>query len=155
MATSSSLPSPSPPSFVASSISHIVTTKLSTDNYLLWKVQTIAYLRGQDLFSFADGSYLYPLEFLPAQSSFPIMASYRPACAKHTLLISLRIHSRSCFILYRNPSTMDFPLYVFFPFLGQRILSPFSIHQPHMRWANNLILLWQNASPCQFSCCYC
>ncbi|KAF5466512.1 hypothetical protein F2P56_016430 [Juglans regia] len=57
MAISSDSP---PPSSNLSSFSHIISTKLTTDNYLLWKVQISAYLRGQDLFQYIDGSLSSP-----------------------------------------------------------------------------------------------
>ncbi|KAF5443283.1 hypothetical protein F2P56_035852 [Juglans regia] len=63
---------PTPSSSITSSFSHIVTTKLTTENYLLWKVQTTAYLRGQDLFSFVDGSSPSPPEFIsPSDNIIP------------------------------------------------------------------------------------
>ena len=37
-------------------VHHLVTIKLTRDNYLLWKAQIIPYLRGQHLFGFLDGS---------------------------------------------------------------------------------------------------
>ncbi|KAF5481179.1 hypothetical protein F2P56_001852, partial [Juglans regia] len=47
-----------------SSFSHVVTTKLNNENYFLWQVQISAYLRGQDLYSYVDGSSLPPPKFL-------------------------------------------------------------------------------------------
>lgn len=66
MALASPFSSPSPS--IMSSFFHIVTTKLNTKNYLLWKVQITAYLRGQDLYQYVDGSLVPPSETLPAQS---------------------------------------------------------------------------------------
>uniref|UniRef100_A0A2N9HRV5 Reverse transcriptase Ty1/copia-type domain-containing protein n=1 Tax=Fagus sylvatica TaxID=28930 RepID=A0A2N9HRV5_FAGSY len=37
-------------------VHHLVTIKLTRDNYLLWKAQIVPYLRGQHLFGFLDGS---------------------------------------------------------------------------------------------------
>jgi hypothetical protein len=37
-------------------VHHVVTIKLTRDNYLLWKAQIVPYLRGLDLFGFLDGS---------------------------------------------------------------------------------------------------
>ncbi|KAA8536347.1 hypothetical protein F0562_028825 [Nyssa sinensis] len=70
--SSSSLSSSSltPPS-ITPSFSHIVTTKLTTDNYLLWKVQTSAYLRGQDLYGYVDGTQPKPPEFLSESPDSP------------------------------------------------------------------------------------
>lgn len=39
-------------------------TKLNTDNYMVWKVQITAYLKGQDLYSFVDGSLPSPPKLL-------------------------------------------------------------------------------------------
>ncbi|KAA8525572.1 hypothetical protein F0562_007427 [Nyssa sinensis] len=70
--SSSSLSSSSltPPS-ITPSFSHIVTTKLTTDNYLLWKVQTFAYLRGQDLYGYVDGTQPKPPKFLSESPDSP------------------------------------------------------------------------------------
>ena len=37
-------------------VHHLVTIKLTHDNYLLWKAQIVPYLRGQHLFGFLDAS---------------------------------------------------------------------------------------------------
>ena len=37
-------------------VHHMVTIKLTRDNYLLWKAQIVPYLRGQHLFGFLDNS---------------------------------------------------------------------------------------------------
>lgn len=39
-----------------SSSSHTISVKLTLENYLLWKVQLVPYLRGQRLFKYVDGS---------------------------------------------------------------------------------------------------
>ncbi|KAA8519465.1 hypothetical protein F0562_013721 [Nyssa sinensis] len=57
--------------FITPSFSHIVTTKLTTDNYLLWKVQTSTYLRGQDLYGYVDGTQPKPPEFLSGSTDSP------------------------------------------------------------------------------------
>ncbi|KAF5453958.1 hypothetical protein F2P56_023662 [Juglans regia] len=46
------------------SFSHIVSTKLTTANFPIWQVQISAYLRGQDLFQYVDGSLMPLPEFL-------------------------------------------------------------------------------------------
>lgn len=61
-------PSSSSISFSSSS-SHLVTIKLTSENYMLWKVQLTAYLRGQDLFSFVDGTQIPPPKMFPAESN--------------------------------------------------------------------------------------
>jgi hypothetical protein len=45
-------------------VHHLVTIKLTCDNYLLWKAQIVPYLRGQHLFGFLDGSRPVPLQSL-------------------------------------------------------------------------------------------
>ncbi|KAF5469491.1 hypothetical protein F2P56_013558 [Juglans regia] len=60
-------PHSSPPTL--SSFSHIVTTKLTNDNFLLWKVQISAYLRGQGLFGHVDGSLSSPPKYLTDSST--------------------------------------------------------------------------------------
>ena len=37
-------------------IHHLITIKLTRENYLLWKAQIVPYLRGQHLYGFLDGS---------------------------------------------------------------------------------------------------
>ena len=64
MALSSSSNPPPSPHLPTSSFSHLISTKLTTENYLLWKVQTSAYLRGQDLYSYIDGTAPSPPEVL-------------------------------------------------------------------------------------------
>uniref|UniRef100_A0A2N9E6L3 Integrase catalytic domain-containing protein n=1 Tax=Fagus sylvatica TaxID=28930 RepID=A0A2N9E6L3_FAGSY len=53
--TTSSALSASPPTPLTS-VHHLITIKLTRDNYLLWKAQIVPYLRGQHLFTFLDGS---------------------------------------------------------------------------------------------------
>jgi hypothetical protein len=48
-----------------SPIHHLITIKLTRDNYLLWKAQIVPYLRGQHLFGFIDGTQPPPPQFLP------------------------------------------------------------------------------------------
>uniref|UniRef100_A0A2N9F913 Uncharacterized protein n=1 Tax=Fagus sylvatica TaxID=28930 RepID=A0A2N9F913_FAGSY len=45
-------------------VHHLVTIKLTRENYLLWKAQIGPYLRGQHLFGFLDGSRLAPSPYL-------------------------------------------------------------------------------------------
>jgi hypothetical protein len=37
-------------------IHHLITIKLTRENYLLWKAQIVPYLKGQHLYGFLDGS---------------------------------------------------------------------------------------------------
>uniref|UniRef100_A0A2N9HGH7 CCHC-type domain-containing protein n=1 Tax=Fagus sylvatica TaxID=28930 RepID=A0A2N9HGH7_FAGSY len=45
-------------------VHHLITIKLTQDNYLLWKAQIVPYLKGQHLFGFLDGTRLAPLPVL-------------------------------------------------------------------------------------------
>ncbi|KAA8524301.1 hypothetical protein F0562_010724 [Nyssa sinensis] len=63
---SSSLPNPSFPN-----LSHIISVKLTSENYLLWQVQIVPYLRGQRLYKFVDGSHPAPPCYLPDKSPNP------------------------------------------------------------------------------------
>ncbi len=47
---------------------HLVTIKLTRENYLLWKAQIVPYLRGQHLFGFLDGSQPAPSPYLDLTS---------------------------------------------------------------------------------------
>lgn len=51
------------------SLPHLVTVKLSHENYLLWHAQMSPCLRGQHLFGFVDGSSSPPNKFLPASTT--------------------------------------------------------------------------------------
>ena len=42
-------------------VHHLITIKLTRDNYLLWRAQIVPYLRGQHLYGFLDGSTVAPL----------------------------------------------------------------------------------------------
>lgn len=53
MATEPSNPSPQT---LPSSHFHLTTLKLTPKNYLMWKVQISTYLKGQDLYSYIDGT---------------------------------------------------------------------------------------------------
>ena len=46
-------------------VHHLITIKLTRDNYLLWKAQIVLYLRGQHLFGFLDNSRPAPPQTLP------------------------------------------------------------------------------------------
>ena len=45
-------------------VHHLVTIKLTHDNYLLWKAQIVPYLHGQHLFGFLDASRPAPPQTL-------------------------------------------------------------------------------------------
>jgi hypothetical protein len=42
-------------------VHHLITIKLTKDNYLLWRAQIVPYLRGEHLYGFLDGSTVAPL----------------------------------------------------------------------------------------------
>uniref|UniRef100_A0A2N9IBW9 Reverse transcriptase Ty1/copia-type domain-containing protein n=1 Tax=Fagus sylvatica TaxID=28930 RepID=A0A2N9IBW9_FAGSY len=50
-------------------IQHLITIKLTRDNYLLWKAQIVPYLRGQHLYGFIDGTKPAPPPFLQASDT--------------------------------------------------------------------------------------
>lgn len=62
-----SIPSPSSP--LLPHLSHLVTVKLTHENYLLWRTQMDPYLRGQHLFHFVDGTGSPPSRFLPDKTT--------------------------------------------------------------------------------------
>lgn len=49
-----------PPPSTTPSSSHLLTVKLTHDNFLLWKAQIIPYFKRQNLFGFLDGSHPAP-----------------------------------------------------------------------------------------------
>ena len=49
-------------------VHHLITIKLTRENYLLWKAQVVPYLRGQHLFQFVDGSSPIPQPIIAAPS---------------------------------------------------------------------------------------
>ncbi|KAF5463649.1 hypothetical protein F2P56_013801 [Juglans regia] len=64
-------PIPQPSSSLISSFSHVVTVKLTTENFLLWKVQISAYLIGQDLYCYIDGTLPCPEKLVAPGSDAP------------------------------------------------------------------------------------
>ncbi|KAB1211559.1 hypothetical protein CJ030_MR6G013301 [Morella rubra] len=76
--TSSALSSPTSVPTLVSSLPHLVTVKLSHENYLLWQAQMIPYLKGQRLYGFVDGS-LSPTEFLSTTTPTSTTTSLNPA----------------------------------------------------------------------------
>ena len=50
-------------------IHHLVTIKLTRDNYLLWKAQIVPYLKGQHLFGYLDGSTPTPPQSLTVETN--------------------------------------------------------------------------------------
>uniref|UniRef100_A0A2N9H324 Retrotransposon Copia-like N-terminal domain-containing protein n=1 Tax=Fagus sylvatica TaxID=28930 RepID=A0A2N9H324_FAGSY len=47
-------------------VHHLITIKLTYENYLFWKAQVVPYLRGQHLFQFVDGSFPIPQPIIAA-----------------------------------------------------------------------------------------
>ncbi|KAF5451549.1 hypothetical protein F2P56_026649 [Juglans regia] len=77
MASDISSSSKNSPSSVqlSNNFSHVVSVKLSSENYLLWRAQIIPYLHGQELFHFVDGSTPPPSPFKsvsPSPSTSPL-----------------------------------------------------------------------------------
>ena len=56
-------------------IHHLITIKLTCDNYLLWKAQIVLYLKGQNLFGYLDGSTLAPPQSLTVETDGDIQVS--------------------------------------------------------------------------------
>ncbi|GAV78240.1 hypothetical protein CFOL_v3_21708 [Cephalotus follicularis] len=54
-----------------SHIHHFLSIKLTSTNYLIWRSQFLALLRGYDLRSFVDGSSQPPARLLPDGSQYP------------------------------------------------------------------------------------
>ena len=52
--TVNTVASPSPTSLTT--IHHLITIKLTGDNYLLWEAQIVPYLKGQHLYGYLDGT---------------------------------------------------------------------------------------------------
>ncbi len=50
---------------------HMITIKLSSSNYLLWKSQLLPLLESQELLGYVDGTLLPPPRFEPAGSNTP------------------------------------------------------------------------------------
>ena len=68
--TASTITSPSVPTSLTA-VHHLITIKLTRDNYLLWKAQIVPYLRGQYLFGFIDGSRPAPSPVSASDSDEP------------------------------------------------------------------------------------
>uniref|UniRef100_A0A2N9H831 Retrotransposon Copia-like N-terminal domain-containing protein n=1 Tax=Fagus sylvatica TaxID=28930 RepID=A0A2N9H831_FAGSY len=124
-ATSSSLPIP------LTHIHHLITLKLTRENYLLWKAQIIPYLKGQHLYGFLDGSRPAPTQATasaatPAlpESDLPSLAHSRSNDLKLTLaptilMISMVYSSPMSFVLLKtNPLwTSPMPRLIMSPIL--------------------------------------
>ena len=60
------MPTPSPTSLTP--FHHLITIKLTRENYLFWKAQVVPYLKGQRLYGYLDGSTLAPPQSLTIES---------------------------------------------------------------------------------------
>ena len=59
-------------------IHHLITIKLTHDNYLLWKAQIVPYLKGQHLFGYLDGSTPAPPQSLTVETDGDIQVIQNP-----------------------------------------------------------------------------
>jgi hypothetical protein len=57
-----------PTSSLITNLPHLVTVKLTRDNFLLWKAQIVPYLKGQKVFGYVDGTISMPPQSIPAFS---------------------------------------------------------------------------------------
>ncbi|KAJ9545242.1 hypothetical protein OSB04_024949 [Centaurea solstitialis] len=99
-----------------SSLSHLVSIKLSNDNYLLWRAQMLPYLYGQKLFGFIDGSIPSPTQFLQDGTTNPEFITW---FQQDQLLLSIIISSLSESIVgqilhYRSSSAVWYALETLF-----------------------------------------
>lgn len=53
---------------ISPSFSDLVSTKLTTNNYMLWKVQISTYLKGKDMFFFVDVTEIPPPKMIPSEN---------------------------------------------------------------------------------------
>jgi hypothetical protein len=57
-----------PTSSLITNLPHLVTVKLTRDNFLLWKAQIVPYLKGQKVLGHVDGTIPMPPQSIPASS---------------------------------------------------------------------------------------
>jgi hypothetical protein len=64
-------PPPIQPTVVFSvpNMNHNLSIKLAKGNFMAWQIQILAYIKGQDAYSFLDGSSLPPAQTIPNPSS--------------------------------------------------------------------------------------
>ena len=70
------MPNPSPTSLTP--IHHLITIKLTRENYLLWKAQVVPYLKGQHLYGYLDGSTPAPPQSLTIESDGDVQVIQNP-----------------------------------------------------------------------------
>lgn len=69
--------------------SHLVTVKLTHDNFLLWKAQITAYFYGQNLLGFLDGTTLTaPSLYATEKPTFDFIAWHQQDQAIMSVLLS-------------------------------------------------------------------
>lgn len=83
---------PSPAISQPTNVSHFLTVKLNSENYLIWKAQMLPYLYGQRYFCYIDGSSPPPPSKLPDGVPNP---SYIKWFEQDQLVLSLLISSLS------------------------------------------------------------
>uniref|UniRef100_A0A2N9HWF7 Reverse transcriptase Ty1/copia-type domain-containing protein n=1 Tax=Fagus sylvatica TaxID=28930 RepID=A0A2N9HWF7_FAGSY len=76
-------------------VHHLVTIKLTRENYLLWKAQIVPYLRGQHLFGFLDGSRPAPSPFLDGSSQSEPNPAHQAWLIQDQMILSALISSLS------------------------------------------------------------
>jgi hypothetical protein len=76
-------------------IHHLVTIKLTRENYLLWKAQIVPYLRGQHLFGFLDGSRPAPSPYLDGSSPPEPNPAHQAWLIQDQMILSALISSLS------------------------------------------------------------
>uniref|UniRef100_A0A2N9HY12 Reverse transcriptase Ty1/copia-type domain-containing protein n=1 Tax=Fagus sylvatica TaxID=28930 RepID=A0A2N9HY12_FAGSY len=76
-------------------VHHLVTIKLTRENYLLWKAQIVPYLRGQHLFGFLDGSRPAPSPFLDGSSQSEPNPAHQAWLIQDQMILSTLISSLS------------------------------------------------------------
>ena len=94
-------------------IHHLITIKLTRDNYLLWRAQILPYLKGQHLFGYIDGSISPPPQFLSPTTDNPqpeTNPSFLTWQSQDQLILSALISSLSENILayvVKRPTSRD------------------------------------------------
>ena len=59
-------------------IHHLITIKLTSENYLLWKAQIVPYLKGQHLYGYLDGSTPTPPQSLTVEADRGVQVIQNP-----------------------------------------------------------------------------
>ena len=59
-------------------IRHLITIKLTYENYLLWKAQIVPYLKGQHLYGYLDGSTPTPPQSFTIEANGDVQVIQNP-----------------------------------------------------------------------------